>query len=62
MLSVVMESAERWVDASLRVREMGEARDLRWPEWLLHSSVNRDRSKQQMVSVVQTRKEDKQLA
>jgi len=62
MLSTEMESAERDEDASLRIGEAGETRDLRWHEQSIHSSVNRDGSKWEVASVVQTRKEDKGLA
>ncbi len=62
MLSVAMENAERWEDASLSVGEAVGTRDLRWPEELMHSSVNMDISKWEELSVVQTRKENKGLA
>ena len=54
--------AGQWGNTPLKVGEAGERRDLRWTKWLIHSSVNRDRSKQEVVGVVQTRKEDKGLA
>jgi hypothetical protein len=59
VLSVAIESAEGWEDASLRVGMVGETRELRWPDSFIHWSVDRDRSKREVVSVVQTRKEAK---
>ena len=56
MLSEAMESVEREEDASLEIGEVVETSDLQWTEWLIHSSVNRDRSKREVVSVIQTRK------
>jgi hypothetical protein len=54
-----MVSAER---DSLRVGEVGEERGLRLPDSLMHWSVNRLRSKREVVSVAQMRKEAKGLA
>jgi len=39
-------------DALPRVGEVGEERDLQWPEKLMDSGVNRDGSKREAVSVI----------
>ena len=57
-----MLSAEKAVDASLMVSDAGERRGWLGPESLMHSRVKMERSKREVVSVIQMWKEAKGLA
>ena len=64
MATAVVFEAMLIVDASLRVDKAGEGRLLLLPLYvsLMHWSVNRFSSKYKVISVVQVRKEAKELA